>query len=331
MHVDDTPTDVSFTGTLPATRAEARAAALDTVIADTVKLPSPNIKLESTEVPAVNESGEAIDTRTPEQIAEDEAIMALMNRFVPPPNFLFCMPNQLIGTFSKFVRATDDPSTLPKTTAEAKQAEYTEALIERYQSEYALFFAAHDMELGIINFDDWQPVHVPDMERQAKLVLVHRKTFDVIKGNSMVIEHYPSLRNRHLADVRAIYVLPPDGAEMNYALTERCAHCSLTPSPVKCEACGTRYCLPACRTAHRDAHQPECVAKITLSMKATVERERLSLNTRADAFLQKQAAIAERNRGKLVTVVRRDADGKEVRTQEIVVPELTTPALDEMS
>jgi hypothetical protein len=272
---------------------------------------------DKTEVPVV-------ETRTPAEVQRDERVRREIDEFEPPKNFVFAVPNVLIGTFTKFTRSTDflPPGATP-TPEQLAASSASEELIKMFGSEYAVFFSAKMIDIATVDLGDYHPMHVPNMEGEAKLALVHNDTWRMFENYSYILRHHPSGSDRRFSDVHMIFAMREEGAYSEYVRTIKCTRCGVCPSPVECQVCQAYYCTPTCRSLDKDAHDPVCVAKLMENLSLTVKDKRLRINAKEAEFAKQQKQFAERNRGKLVVVRRMGADKQWVESEEIVVPNET--------
>lgn len=261
-----------------------------------------------------------------EDLAEIERQVA---EFVPPPNFLFALPNVARGVETRFSKASADPNLAESSKTEQMRDEEraAEEMIRQYNSEYALFFSSKQVPFGNETLENWVPVHVPTMHGRAKLLLVHRDTWSLLESYSFTVRHHRSAVVADSSEVYEIYAMTPQGAALEFVSVVPCSLCQAKPAPLKCDACGAPYCSAQCRLVHKPHHDTECLTSLVGALTLKVKEKRTQLNTTSAAFREEQRVFAERNRGKRVTVRRLGADGAVLsETQEIVVPEVAAAA-----
>jgi len=265
------------------------------------------------------------DTRTPEQIDRDNRVQKQVAEFKAPKNFAFVLPNLMIGTFSKLTRAKDYPPGMALSAEQQADNAYNEKLIEKLGCEYVIFFSSKliDIDTSHISeiLNDFHPLEMPNAFGEAKVVFVHNDTWRLIEGYSHILRTHPSLKTPHISEAYEIYAMNGDAAYSMFVEDKKCARCSRTPSPIMCQTCGIFYCSPSCQANDKEDHGPTCVANIMESLTLTVKQKRDDLNARIKKFISEQKQFEDRNRGKLVTVKRMDADKKWIETEEIVLPD----------
>jgi len=285
-------------------------------------------------VETLADAAEEPDTRTAEEKADDERITQHIKNFDVPKKFSFVVSNVLMGTYTKFVRACDFPATddVPHSPEQTKAFQTAEEFYTRFGCEYAVLFAATNITLREIDLGDWEPLPVPDMEGEAKLLLVHKDTWKIVSSHSIVLRHHPSLLNRRhrvqpdqrqrptLSEAYEIYAFREEGAFLEYISRVPCTRCRNKPAPLTCQSCAAPYCTPACLTADRAVHEDACLASIMKSMALTVAQKRTEFNNKKSEIRAEQEKFRERNRGKLVPVYRMDKDGKWLVSEEVVEP-----------
>jgi len=262
---------------------------------------------------------------TDEQRALFKEVNESVTNFEKPEEFEFSLPNLVRGIDTSLETLTDDQKTeMAKDDANKPLLEaqrQAELYIMKTQSKYALFFSAKLVQFQGDNMKDFVPLYVASMHGRAKIVLIHKDSWEVLKDYSFVVEHHRSATDPDLSDVHAIHAMHKNGAEINYLGTVQCTRCTTSPAPFMCPSCADPYCSAVCRAMHKTEHDPHCVAKMMTKMSLVVKDAREQINKKASNFEKDQEAFEKRNKGKLVTVRKIDADGKVLsETKQVVIP-----------
>lgn len=262
---------------------------------------------------------------TDEQKALFAEVKKSVSEFERPEDFEFSLPNLVRGVDTCLETLSDeqkaelikDDANKPLLEAQ-KQAEL---YMLQAQSKHAVFFSAKLVQFQNGNMKDFVPLIVGTMIGRAKIVLIHKDTWEVLKDYSFVVEHHRSPVDPDLSEVHAIHALHKNGAEVNYLSSVQCSRCNLAPAPFVCPSCTAPYCSSVCQQMHKAEHDPHCLEKMMTNMSLVVKDAREDLNKRSSKFEEEQAMFEKRNKGKMVLVRKIDANGKVIsESEQIVIP-----------
>jgi len=263
--------------------------------------------------------------QTDEQRALFKEVNESVTNFEKPDDFEFSLPNLVRGMDTCLETLSDEQKTeMAKDEANKPLLEaqrQAELYIMKTQSKFALFFSAKLVQFQNEHMKDFVPLHVKSMHGRAKILLIHKDSWEMLKDYSFVVEHHRSATDPDLSDVHAIHAMHKNGAEINFLEGVNCTRCNNAPAPFMCPSCTDPYCSTVCRALHKEEHDPHCLAKIMNKMSVTVKEAREEYNSKASNFEKDQEMFEKRNKGKLVTVRKIDAQGKVIsETKEIVIP-----------
>ncbi len=262
---------------------------------------------------------------TDEQKALFAEVKKSVTEFERPEDFEFSLPNLVRGVDTCLETLSDeqkaelikDDANKPLLEAQKK----AELYMLQAQSKHAVFFSAKLVQFQNENMKDFVPLIVSTMVGRAKIVLIHKDTWEVLKDYSFVVEHHRSPIDPDLSEVHAIHALHKNGAEVNYLATVHCSRCNSAPAPFVCHSCSIPYCSSVCQQLHKTEHDQHCLEKMMTNMSLVVKEAREDLNKRSTKFEEEQAMFEKRNKGKMVLVRKIDANGKVLsETEQIVIP-----------
>lgn len=279
-----------------------------------------NLSVDEQPAPEASSEIPQLETAVAEQSEAAREIALESDEFKPPAGFVFVVPNFTRGATTQFSPqpSVSEPAQATGVRGELADPAQIAAQVQPFHTETALLFSAKDLPPDSNDLSKWMPLHAPYLHGRAKCVLLHIDTWTALQGFSLLLRWHRSPGDSDLSDVHEIYAMPPGGAAVAHAETLSCTACGASPAPIPCVSCHMPYCSQLCRAKHADKHEVECVTEIMRDLSIKIKKVRLQMHENTQAFREQQLRIAERNRGKLITVRRVDAKGNVLsETQEM--------------